>query len=115
MKTEGRIEVEKVWGKEIWLVNYPEYCGKLLLLDRNAESSYHRHKRKKETFAGIEGNAWLTVEGREYMLSPASEAVTIEPGEKHKFVGLTKAVILEISTHHSDDDVERLSKSKQGK
>lgn len=115
MLKEHYIVVDKVWGQEIWLVNCSEYCGKLLLLNRNAEGSYHRHKRKKETFTGIKGDALLTVEGGEYVLSPTSETITVEPGEKHRIVGLTHAVILEISTHHSDDDVERFSESKAGK
>jgi len=112
---EKIIEVDKVWGEEIWLVNLPEYCGKLLLLDTGAESSYHMHPVKKETFMAIEGYATLIVEGKEYMLAPFTRAKTIMPGERHKFIGITNAVILEISTHHSDDDVVRFSESTEGR
>lgn len=104
--------VEKVWGEEIWLVNRPEYCGKLLLLDRGAQSSYHYHKAKTETFYCLEGYATLTIEDKDYVLTPFARPKTIFSGEKHMFLGITQAVILEISTYHDDEDVIRLSESK---
>lgn len=114
MKKESFKEVEKVWGQEIWLVNRAEYCAKLLILNRNAESSYHAHEKKTETFWPIEGYAVLTVEGKEYTLAPFARPKTIEPGEKHKFRGVTEAIILEVSTTHDDSDVVRFSESKPG-
>ena len=115
MKKESLITVDKVWGEEIWLVNRPEYCSKLLLIDRNAESSLHYHKTKQETFFAIEGYALLTIENNEYTLAPFTRAKTIFPGEKHKFKGITEAVIVEISTQHVEEDVVRLTKSIPGK
>jgi len=112
MRKEPFKEVEKAWGEEIWLVNSGKYCGKLLLLDRGAESSYHYHKNKTETFYAIEGYAVLTVEGKEYILAPFARPKTIEPKEKHKFRGITETVILEISTYHDEADVVRLTESK---
>ena len=114
MKKESIVEVEKTWGEEIIFINRDEYCAKLLLLDKNAESSYHKHKIKMETFWCIEGYAVLTIEGKEYTLAPFARPKTIEPGEKHKFRGITEAVILEVSTTHSDADVIRYSESKPG-
>lgn len=114
MKKEHFLTVEKKWGEEIWLVNCPDYCGKLLVLDKNAISSYHYHKIKKETFYCLEGYALLTVEDKEYLLAPFARPKTIFPGEKHKFQGITEAVILEVSSHHSDDDTVRLSESQRG-
>ena len=114
MKKETIITVDKTWGEEIWLVNGDDYCGKLLIVDRNAESSYHCHKIKRETFAALEGHATLIVEGKEYVLAPFTRPKTIEAGEKHKFIGITAAIILEVSTHHDEADVERFSESKAG-
>lgn len=114
MKKEIPITVEKRWGEEIVLVNNDLYCGKLLVLDKNAVSSYHYHKIKKETFMAIEGYATLTIEGKEYMLSPFTKAKTIYPMEKHKFEGISPCVILEVSTTHDEEDVVRLSESKEG-
>jgi len=107
--------IEKVWGEEIWLVNRPEYCGKLLILHRNAHSSYHSHKVKTETFTCLEGFVRLIVDGKRYMLHPFCRSKTIFPGEKHKFIGLTDSIMLETSTYHSDEDVERFSESVAGK
>tara|TARA_Y100000310_G_C20703453_1_gene832253 strand:- start:8934 stop:9344 length:411 start_codon:yes stop_codon:yes gene_type:complete len=112
MNIEWFHEVKKVWGQEIGLVN-DGYCGKLLVLDEDAESSYHYHPKKKETFYCIEGYATLTIEGKDYKMAPFLRAKTIFPNERHKFRGDTSAVILEISTHHDDSDVVRLSESKK--
>ena len=114
MKKEPLITIQKVWGEEIVLVNCKDYCSKLLVLDRNAVSSYHYHKIKKETFYCIEGYATLTIEGKEYLLAPFTRPKTIEPGEKHKFTGIEQCVIMEVSTEHNEDDVVRLTESKEG-
>lgn len=105
-------EVKKVWGREVWIVNCPEYCGKLLYLDKGAESSYHKHKEKKETFYALEGQAALTIESKDYMLNPYSRPKTVKPGQLHSFLGITKATILEIASHHDDNDVYRVNESK---
>lgn len=109
-------KVKKVWGREVWLVNCDEYCGKLLYLDKGAVSSMHYHEVKKETFYALSGQTALTIEGKDYMLNPASRPKTIYPGQKHQFRGLSDGIIiLEISTHHDDSDVIRLSASKGAK
>ena len=113
-RKETRTVVSKVWGFEIWVVNRVEYCGKLLLLNKNATSSYHCHRLKTETFYCLEGQALLTIEGTEYDLNPVARAKTITPGEFHSFKGLAKTVLLEVSTHHDDTDVERKTESKPG-
>ena len=112
MRKEPLITIDKVWGEELVLVNSDKYCSKLLILDRDAKSSYHYHKTKTETFMSIEGYARLVIEGKEYLLAPFTRAKTIEPGERHSFEGITEAVILEVSTPHSDADVIRLTESK---
>lgn len=107
-------DVKKAWGKELWIVNCPQYCGKLLYLDEGAESSIHYHKEKQETFYCLEGQVGLMIEGSDYMLNPFSRPKTVKPGQRHSFMGLTKATILEISTHHDDNDVYRVTQSKRG-
>ncbi len=101
-------EVEKVWGREVWIVNCPKYCGKLLFLDKGAISSLHYHKKKQETFYALSGQIGLSIEGKGYMLNPFSRPETIYPRQKHQFTGLSdNIIILEISTHHDDNDVVR--------
>lgn len=110
MKEEIK-RVEKAWGWELWIVNCPEYCGKILQLNKGAVSSVHFHKVKKETFYCIDGQAVLTLEGKDYMLNPFSRPKTILPNQKHQFRGISQALIIEISTHHDDKDIVRLSES----
>ena len=114
MKKENIKIVGKVWGREEWLVNGSLYCGKILHVDEGAESSYHYHKKKLETFYALEGQVILTIEGKDYMLNLSSRPKTIEPNERHMFYGITKAKIIEFSTHHDDEDVFRLTESKSG-
>lgn len=101
-------EVKKVWGKEVWIVNNDKYCGKLLYVDRGARCSYHYHPIKQETFYCLEGEVLMNVKGSEFVLK---EPYTINPNTPHSFYGITDAVILEVSTPHSDEDVVRLNES----
>jgi len=112
VKEEIRV-VEKVWGREVIVVNR-EYCGKLLLLDKGARSSLHRHSRKTETFYCLAGQVGLEVEGKSYMLNPFARPKTITPGQFHSFWGISAATILEVSSGHDDRDVFRLMESQAG-
>jgi len=106
-------EVKKVWGKEVWIVNCEKYCGKLLYLDKGAVSSMHYHITKQETFYALSGQTALTIGGKDYMLNPYSRPKTIYPFQEHQFRGFSKGiVILEISTHHKEEDVVRLTQSQ---
>ena len=42
--------VSKGWGHEKWIVNFPEYCGKLLYFEKGKRCSWHFHKIKDEVF-----------------------------------------------------------------
>ena len=109
------IEVKKVWGKEIWIANFPEYCGKLLCIDKNAQSSLHYHIKKMETFFCIKGTVCLFANGIYNIITPNTDPVTIMPGDHHRFVNLgDDAMLMEVSTFHSDEDVVRLEPSKKG-
>jgi len=108
---EIKKKVPKVWGKELWLVNCRKYCGKLLMLNKGSVSSYHYHMVKQETFYCLKGLVKLVIGEIEYQLTPDNSPITILPKEKHKFEGVTDAVILEVSTMHRDDDVVRLTES----
>ena len=103
-------EVSRDWGKEVWLINCDEYCGKLLYLPKGAQAGEHFHDKKKETFYCLKGQVILKIAGREVILDPLSKPMTVMPGEAHSFFGTTHSLILEISTHHSEDDVTFISK-----
>ena len=124
-----RTPVPKLWGEEDWIINTPQYCGKVLTLRPGYQSSLHYHPLKHETFVCMVGNVCLEMfpEGVTrlgkpagavrtlYMSSTMRNAVTLEPGVPHRFYCTTKspAVVVEFSTHHSDTDVVRLEDSRK--
>ena len=114
MKEEVIKIVPKIWGGEIWLVNNKKYCGKLLLLNNKASGSIHYHKNKQETFWCLFGSLRLMVKNKSFDLTSFSKGITVMPGEKHKFEGLSKSIILEVSTTHRENDLYRDEISKEG-
>lgn len=104
--------VPKVWGREEWIVNCDEYCGKLIHLKAGASGSLHYHKEKKETFFLLSGMALIMIGGDDFALEDETMAVTILPNVPHSMTGVSDAVLLEISTHHDDDDTYRLEESR---
>ena len=111
MRVEISAFITKKWGYETVLVNNDLYCGKLLTLKKGAICSYHYHPIKTETFVVWDGKVRLTVNGEEYILTPSSEAITIEPGDKHSFYGMAGSEMFEFSSPHSDEDVIRETES----
>ncbi len=61
---------------------------------------------KDETFHIEKGLVWLELDGEGRLLKPGDTA-HIPPGAPHRFSGLEESVILEVSTHHEDDDCIR--------
>lgn len=108
-------EVEKIWGKEIWVVNR-EYCGKILKLKKGFRSSLHYHRKKDETFYVLTGKVlfeWRQGFGaldKEQIMLP-SFTIHIAPYIQHRFTGLEDSEIIEFSTHHEDSDSYRLTES----
>jgi len=105
------VYVPKVWGNETWIVNTPEYCGKLLQIYSGYRCSLHMHPVKDEAFyisAGIvdleTGDSPETIVSRTML---AGESARILPGTWHRFSSFCGATIVEFSTHHDDADVVR--------
>lgn len=105
-------EVQKIWGKEMWWVN-EDYCVKTLHINPGFQCSLHRHIDKDETFIVQKGRCLLEHKTRTRFVYEGT-IIRIFPGEWHRF-GVHKddppCIILECSTHHDDDDVERLEPS----
>lgn len=104
---------EKVWGREVWLVNHPRFCAKQLYLTPGFACSLHRHADKDECFVVSEGTGWLELGPDLYRLLPG-HAFVVPRMTWHRFwadVPGRGVVILEISSHHDDLDVERLHPS----
>lgn len=116
-------QVDKVWGAEFWLVNNERYCAKLLHINAGWQCSLHMHPVKKETFVVLDGGVGLEVATHKADSGPvetqnvmlvAGDSYTLEPGTYHRFWSYLDepAVILEISSTHSDSDVVRLEDSR---
>jgi quercetin dioxygenase-like cupin family protein len=105
-------QVFKVWGREIWLVNSPLYCAKLLVLEPRMRCSLHRHLVKDETFFMLEGaGVYVESMGTIHGMLPGDN-FPVHPKAWHRFWSPDgPAVLLEVSTQHSDADVERLEES----
>ncbi len=109
----GFKRVEKSWGSEDWLVNTDQYCAKILTIKQNCGGSFHYHELKTETFLCLEGAAVLLMhqsDGETILqtLLPG-DMVRIQPLTAHLLIGRDpKSQILEVSTHHDDDDIARL-------
>lgn len=103
---------DHLWGYELWIENNDRYCGKLLMLNKGFESSWHYHKRKDETFVILEGKILLTYANE--LHSPVNTIILnekdkfrLKPGVVHSFKSLaSKSTVMEISTTDDDDNVK---------
>ena len=102
--------VMKKWGYEEILVDDEDYCCKLLNIHPKKKCSLHFHSIKKETFLVRSGLVRLEHGNQDELLKPG-ESRTIMPETPHRFSSVHGAIILEVSTHHSDEDVTRLEPS----
>lgn len=109
--------VPKGWGFELWIVNKPEYCGKLLHIDEGKRCSWHFHKLKDETFYIQSGVMEITY-GYEPDRSDAQVA-TLGPGDSFYVpIGLIHQMraiggpleFFEFSTEHFDEDSNRVER-----
>lgn len=97
----------KVWGRELWVANNEKYCGKILELDKGYRCSIHYHKNKHETFYVLSGVVFMEVQDREFLMR-GGDVLELVPGTRHRFTGLEKSQIMEVSTHHEDSDSYRV-------
>ena len=109
------VTVKKSWGSERWVVNTANYCGKELIVLPGKQCSWHYHENKDETFLVVQGNlrVWVSVGDdeaeAEMMVLSKGDSLHLPPGTRHRFLGITKVILLEFSTHHDDNDSIRLS------
>jgi mannose-6-phosphate isomerase-like protein (cupin superfamily) len=118
---DSRTKTEKVWGEEDTIINTPLYCGKVLFVDEGMQTSLHMHPTKHETMLAVFGNGVIeyypkgTQAPAEYVAMREAEAtaLVIEPGTWHRIAASMGEPfsIIEFSTQHSDDDVQRLEES----
>lgn len=110
-------KIEKEWGNEEIIVNNDKYCAKRMTVFPGGKLSIQWHINKQETFHIEKGTLKVTIflptgNKFDYNLKPG-ESITIFPGQAHTFHNKTKqnVIFLEISTHHDNNDVYRVTKS----
>ncbi len=102
---------DHLWGYELWCYN-GDQCLKIMVVDKPAKSSLMKHPEKVETFVMLEGRLLFEREEAKRTLTPG-DVVTIYPNEVHRFQWAgERAVFLEVSSHHEDDDVVKIESSK---
>ena len=108
--------VDKGWGYEKWIVNKPEYCGKLLFFNSGKCCSWHYHKLKDEVFY-LQSGKLLVKYSEEDDIENAKEVVLnpgwnfhVYRGLRHQMIALEDSELFEFSTTHFDTDSYRIIK-----
>jgi len=115
-KWEGYPSTPKVWGRELTLVNNQHYCSKLMEALPNFQCSLHKHNIKHETFFVLQGVLGVQFGNDPSKLTTEFKGVgdplAVPPGLWHRFWAVDgPCLFLEVSTTHSDQDVERAEPS----
>ena len=108
--------VEKTWGHEKWIVNKPEYCGKLLYIQSGHHTSWHFHKLKDEVFYLQSGKITVlfsdgdNIDNASEVCLVKGDAFHVYRGLRHRIIAIEDSEVFEFSTQHFDDDSYRLLK-----
>jgi len=106
----------KGWGYEKWIVNKPEYCGKLLFIQKDKKVSWHYHILKDETFYVQTGSIILVyseqddIEIANKIILNKGESFHIPRKLRHRMIALEDTELFEFSTQHFETDSYRLIK-----
>jgi uncharacterized RmlC-like cupin family protein len=107
--------VEKGWGREMIFADMPEYCGKILIFDKeNSKFSMHFHAYKDETWYVQKGSfliKWInTVDASVHEEVLATGDVWNNPPLfPHQLIALEDdSQIIEVSTQDDADDNYRV-------
>ena len=108
--------VEKSWGRELWIRNTSDYCGKILEFDKNKHFSMHYHLKKEETWFVLNGSFlmeyfYFEKAIRKNKQIKEGDVVHLRMGVLHKLTALEDGKIMEVSTEHFDSDSYRVEPS----
>jgi mannose-6-phosphate isomerase-like protein (cupin superfamily) len=106
----------KGWGREIWIANNPQYCGKILEITKGKRCSLHFHKLKTESFFLRSGRLSIRVKEsvdadvvQEFELREG-QCMDVPIGLVHQMLALEDSELYEFSTEHFESDSYRLMK-----
>jgi len=102
--------VDKIWGREEWLINNELYCAKYLYINPGYQTSFHYHKLKDETFIVMSGFLNLVLGKQTIYLTQGGVSYRLKPNTNHRLanLGARELKVLEISTMHEDFDSYRI-------
>lgn len=106
---------ERGWGWEYWIENLPDYCGKILHINKGKRGSLHFHVNKLETMLLQSGHVQLRFidpeKGSEYFVDLfPGDSILIPRGQPHQIIGVEESEIIEFSTVHEETDSHRIQK-----
>ena len=84
----------------------------MLEINKGASGSLHYQPEKKETLIVATGRIELEYGNQRLKMTAGPKAITILPGIPHRFTAIKPSTIMEISTHHDDQDVVRIEESR---
>ncbi len=106
----------KGWGYEKWIVNKPEYCGKLLFFNKGKKCSWHFHKIKDEVFY-LQSGKLLVKYGWDEDINKAQQIILekgdsfhVKTGLIHQMEAIEDSELFEFSTQHFEEDSYRILK-----
>jgi mannose-6-phosphate isomerase-like protein (cupin superfamily) len=101
--------VEKPWGHELVWAHTERYVGKVIVIEAGKRLSLQYHRQKDESILVIRGRLCLELEDERGQL----ERIELGPGEhrripvgrRHRFSGIERVELVEVSTPELDDVV----------
>jgi mannose-6-phosphate isomerase len=96
--------VQKPWGKEIWLCVEEEYAGKILEIRKGHRTSMQYHKKKKESMYVLSGTLRIET-NKGNIIVRKGESITLNPGDRHRLCADEDVTLIEVSTPQLDDVV----------
>lgn len=115
-KTQGETySHRRGWGSELWVENIPEYCGKVLFLDKGKRCSMHFHMDKVETMFLYKGRVNIDMidpeTGKRYTVELfEGDSIKIPRAQAHQIIALEHSDLIEFSTTHQEEDSYRIEK-----
>ena len=106
----------KGWGYEKWIVNKPQYCGKLLFFNKDKRCSWHYHNIKDEVFYLQSGKVLVRysesndIENAKEITLNQGDSFHIYVGLRHQMIALEDSELFEFSTQHFEEDSVRIIK-----
>lgn len=100
-------------GKEVWIVNKEQYCGKILHFPQYSRCSNHMHLLKDEVMYVNKGKVKIVYsweensEQYEHVVLNVGDSFHIPVGLWHMICALEESEVIEFSTQHFDEDSYR--------